>query len=188
MRPRTAVDSRFSLRAHASLSDAGAAIKGNLDVAKVLHERGIGLRDLHEDGYEPMREWRRPPRSERRSDRDPPEDLTHPRSFVPPALRPRRSPVRACTGSEEKHTATAFGEYSAGDGNQTFQGDGHVAEDSYMKESIYAVLYSLYQNAGQVPTDVPGVVLVIALRQSLPKNDAGEDLAGSLIPIIRHNK
>lgn len=46
----------------------GAAIKGNLDVAKVLHERGIGLRDLHEDGYEPM--------------------------------------LRACTGSEEKHTAT----------------------------------------------------------------------------------
>jgi SAM-dependent methyltransferase len=53
----------------------------------------------------------------------------------------------------EKQASTAFGQYSAGE-NQTWAKDGHMAEDSYMKESIYAVLYSLYQNAGKVVSDL----------------------------------
>jgi len=53
----------------------------------------------------------------------------------------------------EKQYATAFGEYSADD-NQTWAEHGHMSEDSYAKESIYAVLYSLYQNAGKVVSDL----------------------------------
>jgi SAM-dependent methyltransferase len=53
----------------------------------------------------------------------------------------------------EKQRDSAFAKYSAGE-NQTWAKDGHISEDSYAKESIYAVLYSLYQNTGKVVSDL----------------------------------
>ena len=35
----------------------GAGFQGRLDIAAMLFKHGVGLRDVHEDGHEPISKW-----------------------------------------------------------------------------------------------------------------------------------
>ena len=91
---------------HAS-SASGAANQGHRDIAQLLFEHGVGVRDVHEDGSEPIREWTRPSVHMETGARDARPHLSLLLLFARAAWHASSAvQVRACFGHEEKHTAT----------------------------------------------------------------------------------